>query len=356
MRTSVSVGSLVLLWATSFQTSGIAHSPGMSVRLRVVSSSDLAPVDTNQRPPSISGFARTRAHFIGLDVDRIGNAYLAIASRTGPEQFESQVLKYNSTGALVSSFELPSVVRSSEAINLTSVTSAGRQVYVTASWKDATVGVQGGVLIFTNTGKYIGMLSLPPRFTPDRVLVTATRGLYVLGTGPRLVNGRYVYSGSDMILKLSPSGKLLASFSPVAANPSDGARQVQGIRQNCILLDSANRLVHVLNDATIRIFSSDGQLQKMITPSLFRFDSLTGAFLVDGLLVLATMDVSKQQARLAVVDWSGRVLSQSQTSDTQQITAQGKDGYYYGVISLASRQDSVAGKIRLNRMKLELAK
>jgi hypothetical protein len=205
--------------------------------------------------------------------------------------------------------------------------------------------------MYTRDGTYTRSIVTPSSFVPLKVVVLPTGEFFVLGYGPRQ---GYGYPGSDMLLKLSPTGKVLTSFSPL---PVYRDRDILwGIYRNYLLLHNAGRLVHVLPDATMRVFDLDGRLLKTMSPVLQVGNYLHGVFIRDSVFVFSITDPPNQRTYLAIVSAKGDALTTTDVSRNPWIQVEGRDGNYYAIGPVGRRALSDPPGLRISKMRLELSK
>jgi hypothetical protein len=290
-----------------------------------------------------------------LAVDETGDLYLAFAIRmiALPEQprEEPKLVKYDRTGRMISAFALPEFLFTlpGESVYLYSVSIFQDKVYVPSSWRDKENRIRGSILVYTKDGRYERSIDTLIWFVPQKVVVLPTGEFFVVGSG------RHV--SPNMILKLSPTGQVLSSFSPFPPDPPVTEDVKRRMWQNHLLVDSAGRLIHVLPDATIRVFNLDGRWLKTIPPAIPASDDVTySVFLRDDVFVFTTVDVVGQRRHLTVMDQEGRVISQTDIVKGPSIRVEGKDGSYYAILHEPSQAVNDPFKLEIRKMRLELPK
>jgi len=334
-------------------------SPSSSAKTQVISSVDLTPLEAGALNFSnpVAGKGILELSRLSLAVDKKGDLYLAfsIEIHSPPERPKEEgpyLVKYDRTGRFISAFALPDFLfaRPGALVDLTSVSIFQDRVYVPSSWSDKANRARGSILIYTEDGRYERSIDTSSLFVPLRVIVLPTGELFVLGYGPRA----HGYPGSDMILKLSPTGKVLTSFSPFPVDMTE--KFLRRTYYNHLLLDNARRLIHVLPDATMRVFDLNGRLLKTMSPVLQVGDYLSGVFIRDGVFVFSITDLPNQRTYLAVVSAEGEAISTTDSSRNPLIRVEGRDGNYYTIGPTGRRALSDPPGLRISKLRLELSK
>jgi hypothetical protein len=365
LRKTFFATAFLLIGAAALQDhAGISGqtSPSSSAKTQVISSVDLLPLEAGALNVSnpVAGKSIWELFPVRLAVDENGDLYLAfyIEISSPPERAKDKgpyFVKYDRTGRFISAFALPDFLFARpggrEQVDLRSVSIFQDKVYVPSNWRDKANRIRGSILIYTKDGRYERSIDTPSLFVPLQVVVLPTGELFVLGYGWRPGHG---YPGSDMIFKLSPTGQVLTSFSPL---PVYRNRDVLwGVYRSYLLLNHAGRLVHVLSDATMRMFDLDGRWLKTMSPVLQVGDYLEGVFIRDGVFVFAIVDLPNQRTYLAVVSAAGDALTTTDVSGNPWIQVEGRDGNYYAIGPAGRRAPSDPPGLRIIKMRLELPK
>jgi hypothetical protein len=333
----------------------------VSAQTQVVSSVELKPFDAGGPTVSqaVAGQGSLSLRRINLAVDEGGNLYLAfsIAMESSLSE-EPHLVKYDPTGRVISALAFPDflVARPGGLVYPNSVSIFHDRVYVPCSWRDKENRIRGSILIYTKDGSYEHSVDTPPWFTPEKVMALPTGELFVLGYGPRQVDNRLEYAGADMILKLSPTGRVLASFSPFPLDPDHTEKLLQRKVSNRLLLDPAGHLIHVLPDATMRVFDLDGRLVNTMSPALPSHDFISAVVMRDGVFVVATVDTTTHRAHLTVVGLDGRVVSHTDMASSPRINVEGRDGNYYAIGYLGRRAPDDPPVLLISKVRLQLSK
>jgi hypothetical protein len=300
---------------------------------------------------------------VSLAVDEKGDLYMAfsiIMPPLGPGRpnEEPKLVKYDKNGRLISVFPLPDFLLAHPGglVYLGSAAISQDKIYVPVHWRDKKYVPRKSILIYTKAGRYKRSIDIPGRFYPQQVVVSPTGALFVLGSGARQVDKRFEHAGTDMIIKLSPSSEVLTSFSPFPLDPDIAEDLLKRRSQNRLLLDNAGHLIHVLPDATIRVFDLDGRWLKTLSPILPVRDYLYSVVRRDGMFVFSTVDRLRGAGYQAVVSAEGEVVSWTEISGESMIEVQGRDGNYYAISRLPRRAPSDPPELQISKMRLELLK
>jgi hypothetical protein len=298
--------------------------------MQVVKTVDLKPLDGRAlKFPNGGVIDRVK-----LAVDETGDLYMAFSvtteTRTERPIEEPQLVKYDRTGRFISAFALPEFIfaRPGGLVYLCSLTVFQSRVYAPVAWRDKANRIRGSILIYTKEGRFDRSTDLPESFVPGKVMALPTGEFYVLGYGPHRGHG---YPGSDMILKLSPTGRVMSSFSPFPVDRDSTERFLRSFSQNHLFLDNAGRLIHLLPDATMRVFDLDGRLWETISLPL-PGDYLNAVFLRNSVLVFVTFSRASGRTGLTEMDLEGSFISHI-AHDVMPIKFGGQDGYYYAITS-----------------------
>jgi hypothetical protein len=284
----------------------------------------------------IPATVRMPASFLGpqnIAVDEKGNIYAGFSIWQGaterPETTSSvpYVIRYDPISKGSQMFPMPEFLSKGAGIKqITSIAYRDDRVYTTALWRDREW--QGGILAFNSAGKLERAINLD-RFYPYKVSPAQGGAIYVLG-----VPKEDVRSGSAMILKLSPSGEITASFSPtVGMAREENLDSRQSIIHSDLLVDEAGRLIHVLPNGEVRFFNSNGALMNVLRKD--GIGQATSSFWDGKNLVMRRVDLESKRTFIVFLDEQGQFLCEAETTGQLPPMIKGADGYYYGVGQLS---------------------
>lgn len=275
---------------------------------------------------------RMPAGFLGpsnLAVDEKGNIYVSFSlyqGTTGYAETTSSapyVIRYDPLSQKSEMFPMPEFLSNGAGIRqITSIAYRDGRIYATALWRDQEW--QGGILAFNSAGKLERVINLD-RFYPEKVSPANGGVIYVLGESKK--EGR---SRSATILKLSPSGEIMASFSPtVEIARKENLDSRQSIIHSDLLVDESGRPVHVLPNGEVRIFDPNGALIRVLEKD--GIGQVTSTFRTGKSLVMRRVDMESKRTFMVFLDEQGQSLCEAETTGHLPPTIKGADGYYYGI-------------------------
>ncbi|MEO0248701.1 MAG: hypothetical protein ABIN58_03985 [candidate division WOR-3 bacterium] len=284
-----------------------------------------------------------------LRVDRGGNLYVVAASG----ELNSTLEKFAPSGRHLLSVDFEPVVGTSDVSIYDLFIARDGRLYVLAAWSPPDErDVRFGVLIFNRQARFLGLVDLTPYpiFTPTRtpmLAVDSGGSLYLLGLlrrGRRLEDQLVT---NNTVHKFSPSGKWIASFSPLT-DEFRPEHYLDAEAFQALLIDSQDRLHHIyLSGAAIRTYTSDGRLLKEYRLKLSSVPAqgttvagrampkrhYFGSFTWGHRLVLSlgeTLASGRSQIYTLVVDpFEGSEMVTSVAYPTLPATTIGLDGYAY---------------------------